>query len=80
MDSWEFHAQGELALERWSWRALNHDGSLHTRSRQAFDSFTKAFENAKSHGFDYKQHEWHVAQPEEMIPASGIGGPSASRI
>ena len=57
MDNWEFHPRGELSLERWWWRALNRDGSLHTRSRQDFDSFTKAFENAKSHGFDYKLHD-----------------------
>lgn len=61
MNTWEFHPRGQSSLERWSWRALNRDGSLHTRSRQEFDSFTKAFENAKSHGFDYKEHDWHVA-------------------
>lgn len=65
MNTWEFHPRGELTLERWSWRALNHDGTLHTRSRQEFDSFTKAFENAKSHGFDYKEHDWHVSMPPE---------------
>jgi hypothetical protein len=65
MHSWEFHHQGGLGIERWSWRALHRDGSLHTASRQYFDSFTKAFENAKSHGLDPDEHKWHLASPRD---------------
>jgi len=65
MHSWEFQHQGEPGLELWSWKALNCDGSLHTTSRQQFDSFTKAFENAKSHGLEQDEHKWHLAAPQE---------------
>ena len=65
MHTWEFHHQGEPGLELWGWRALNRDGSLHTTSRQRFDSFTKAFENAKSHGLDQEEHKWYLAEPQE---------------
>lgn len=65
MHSWEFHHQGAPGIELWSWRALNRDGSLHTTSRQQFDSFTKAFENAKSHGLVQDEHKWHLAIPQE---------------
>jgi hypothetical protein len=44
---------------------LNSDGSLHTASRQQFDSFTKAFQNAKSHGLEQDEHKWHLATPQE---------------
>ena len=75
MHSWEFEHQGEPGLELWSWRALNRDGSLHTASRQRFDSFTKAFENAKSHGLEQDEHKWHLAtpleEPAEMAAQSG---------
>jgi hypothetical protein len=71
MDTWEFHHQGELGLERWSWRALNRDGSLHTTSRQQFDSFTKAFENAKSHGFEQEEHKWHLTVPQASADTAG---------
>ena len=64
MQNWEFHHKGGLGIERWSWRALNQDGSLHTTSRQQFDSFTKAFENAKSHGLDQIEHKWQLAPDE----------------
>jgi len=70
MHSWEFQHQGEPGLELWSWRALNRDGSLHTASRQRFDSFTKAFENAKSHGLEQNEHKWQLASsPEDAVAA-----------
>jgi hypothetical protein len=69
MHCWEFHQQGVKDNQRWSWRATNKDGTLHTHSRQAFDSFTKAFENAKSHGFDQAQHHWHLADPADAEAA-----------
>ena len=65
MHTWEFHHQGEPGLELWAWRALNSDGSLHTTSRQRFDSFTKAFENAKSHGLEQDEHKWYLAEPRD---------------
>lgn len=74
MHQWEFHHEGEPSLELWSWRALNRDGSLHTRSRQQFDSFTKAFENAKSHGFDQVEHRWYLAEVDDAV-----GGASDDR-
>jgi hypothetical protein len=75
MHSWEFHNQGGPGMELWSWRALNRDGSLHTTSRQRFDSFTKAFENAKSHGLEQNEHKWEltvpVEEPSEFAAQSG---------
>ena len=69
MYCWEFQHEGEFGLQLWSWRALNRDGSLHTSSRQQFDSFTKAFENAKSHGFEQREHKWYLASPENLAAA-----------
>lgn len=74
MHRWEFQHRIEPGVELWSWRALNRDGTLHTRSRQQFDSFAKAFENARSHGFDQAEHPWDLAPPaqdpdEEKVPA-----------
>ncbi len=80
MDSWEFHHQGEPSRERWSWRALNRDGSLHTSSRQQFDSFRKAFENAISHGFDQSSHRWLLARPTQDLAASGVDGCRPERV
>jgi hypothetical protein len=77
MHTWEFEHRGEPSLELWSWRALNPDGSLHTRSRQQFDSFTKAFENAKSHGLDQAEHQWNLAVPRGMATDSATAGGQA---
>ena len=72
MHTWEFHHQGEPGLELWAWRALNRDGSLHTTSRQRFDSFTKAFENAKSHGLEQEEHKWYLAELQEAGADGGL--------
>ena len=49
---WEFTAHKYSAAERWTWVRVSAGGRSVQRSQSAFDSYTRALEDAIRHGFN----------------------------
>ncbi len=62
MHCWIFQHSIMVDENLWRWRCLEkRSGKIHVQSLQDFDSLMKAFANARSHGFDERVDEWHLA-------------------
>jgi hypothetical protein len=59
MACWEFHRIG-LGAERWTWRAIDTDGSVRLSSKGEFLSFSTAMRDASHYGFEEGRDEWYV--------------------
>jgi hypothetical protein len=66
MHCWEFHHSIRGRKIEWHWRALNADGTVHSKSQVPLKSSVDAFEDARKHGFDKELHEWYVAHGSEQ--------------
>jgi hypothetical protein len=63
MHCWEFHHRVEGDTYQWYWRALTAEGKPHGESKQRFDTFLQALDDAKKNGFNQEMHEWYLATP-----------------
>lgn len=66
MHCWEFHHAVEAGAASWFWRCMDKDGHVHSECRRHFDTFMKAFADAKVHGFDEEAHPWYLATRTEQ--------------
>ena len=75
MHCWEFHHRVEGNSYQWYWRALTADGKLHGESKQRFDTFLQALEDAKKSGFNQELHEWYLATPSGAPCLKSVADP-----
>jgi hypothetical protein len=62
MACWEFH-RGELqGPERWTWRALDSDGSVRLSAQAQFPSLNATMRNAALYGFENDRDEWYIGK------------------
>jgi hypothetical protein len=66
MACWEFHRKG-LGPERWTWRAMNSDGSIRLSSKGEFLSFSTAMRDAGLYGFEEGRDEWYVGSSGKAL-------------